>query len=74
MRTFSRRGEVSTNAFVNNVQYFLRTIRDADIKKVAVCSIYFEEIVKVGKDVIVNTQSEEWVQIKYNLKLEYNQT
>lgn len=72
MSNFTGSGDVSINAFVSSIEYYLNTIQDPELQRIATRTIFFEKIQGGAKDVIINLpEPDNWELIKSTLKLRY---
>ena len=72
MSTFTGQGEVCINSFICNVEYYLSSVMDENLKKCMVRAIYYEKIQGEATNVIINLpHPDDWQSIKVSLKLRY---
>ncbi|XP_065365499.1 protein kinase 4-like [Calliphora vicina] len=69
---FTGVGDITINSFLSSVEYLLSTIGEEGLKKEAIKAIYYRNIQREAKNVVINVhQPDNWIIIKKTLKLRY---
>ncbi|CAD7078366.1 unnamed protein product [Hermetia illucens] len=72
MSTFTGAGDISINSFISSTEFYLNSINDPELRRVAIRHVFFEKIQGAAKDVVFNIQEpDNWESIKKALQLRY---
>ncbi|XP_037915050.1 bromodomain-containing protein DDB_G0280777-like [Hermetia illucens] len=72
MSTFTGACDISINSFISSTEFYLNSINDPELRRVAIRHVFFEKIQGAAKDVVINIQEpDNWESIKKALQLRY---
>lgn len=72
MSTFTGTGDITINAFISSVEYYLSTTSNEELKKCITRTIFYEKIQGEAKNTVINIPNpDNWAAIKLILKTRY---